>query len=199
MPNCKRLKVLESSDLPETYSEPFPICTFSRVMKEKGIETIANVVNRVNQKNKRTIYKLDIYGQVDSTQTEWFEKISSAFPEYIAYKGIVPFAQSVDVLKDYYLLIFPTHFYTEGIPGTIIDAYAAGVPVVSSKWESFADVVDEGKTGLGYTFDNSNELEMILELAAKEPNRIIQMKEKCLKKAQDFSLDEALKVLISRL
>jgi hypothetical protein len=54
------------------------------------------------------------------------------------------------VLKDYFALLFPTHFYTEGIPGTVIDAYAAGIPVISAKWESYSDVIDEGVTGIGY-------------------------------------------------
>ena len=69
------------------------------------------------------------------------------------------------MLKNYFLLAFPTKFYTEGIPGTILDAYAAGVPVIASKWESFFDVIEEGKTGIGYEFDNQKELEKILAVS----------------------------------
>ena len=61
---------------------------------------------------------------------------------------------SVDVLKSYFFLLFPTKCPGEGIPGTIIDAYAAGLPVVSSLYPNFAEIIDEGVTGLGYEFDN---------------------------------------------
>ena len=53
------------------------------------------------------------------------------------YCGIKDPKDSVKTLKNYFALVFPTRFYTEGIPGTIIDAYYAGVPVIASKWESF--------------------------------------------------------------
>ena len=39
----------------------------------------------------RIVYELDIYGQVDSEQIEWFESLERTFPEYIRYKGLVPF------------------------------------------------------------------------------------------------------------
>ena len=48
------------------------------------------------------------------------------------------------------------------IPGTVIDAYAAGVPVISAKWESFADLIRDGETGIGYPFGDENALEEIL-------------------------------------
>ena len=34
--------------------------------------------------------------------------------------------KTVKTLENYYLLLFPTKFRTEGIPGTIIDALSAG-------------------------------------------------------------------------
>lgn len=199
MPNSKQLKILKLSEMPKTYSKPYRICTFSRVMREKGIETIAKVINKINHDCDEKVYILDIYGQIDATQTEWFKKLLDRFQEDITYKGVVSFDQSVDILKNYFFLAFPTHFYTEGIPGTIIDAFAAGLPVVSAKWESFEDVIDEGQTGLGYTFDDIDELEVLMSQVAKAPEIIIRMKEKCLKKAQEFTIDKAMKELVMRL
>ena len=199
MPNCKQLSILDPSELQYFNNEPYPICTFSRVMKEKGIETLVDVIKRINEEHKRIIYKLDIYGQVDSRQIEWFENLKGSFPTYISYGGVIPFERSVEVLKNYFLLVFPTHFYTEGIPGTIIDAYAAGVPVVSAKWESFEDVVDDGYTGLGYSFDDEKELEAKLENVAFQIDRINSLKENCVKKARDYTIDNALSKLIERI
>lgn len=49
------------------------------------------------------------------------------FPPYIKYCGTVSFDKTTEVLKEYFALVFPTRFYTEGIPGTIIDAFASGL------------------------------------------------------------------------
>ena len=166
-------------------------------MKEKGIEDAVNAVKAVNESFGRTVYALDIYGPIDSEQSEWFADLRKSFPEYVKYCGIVPFDKSVDVLKNYLALLFPTHYYTEGIPGTIIDAYAAGVPVISAKWESFEDVVDDGITGVGYEFDNQNRLISAITYMANDPTRVYRMKTHCTRKAEDFIPKTVLRHFVS--
>ena len=187
MPNCKELKILTDDELVYRYNKPLPICTFSRVMKEKGIEDLIQVVKDINEERQFTEFTLDIYGQINSGYIERFEKIKKEFPSYIKYRGEVPFSKSVDVLKNYYALIFPTNFFTEGIPGTIIDAYAAGIPVISARWESFSDVVDEGIVGKGFEFGNPLELKRTLLELADTPEELLKMKKSCIKKAEDFT------------
>lgn len=184
MPNCKDLKILKPEELVYPTEEPYKLCTFSRVMKEKGIEDAVNAVKEVNEEAGKIIYTLDIYGQVDSTQMQWFENLQTTFPHYVNYKGVVDYDKSVDVLKNYFALLFPTHFYTEGIPGTIIDAYAAGVPVISSRWESFGDIVDDGITGIGYDFQNQEQLVDLLKQIRRE--MIDKMKINCLTKGKSY-------------
>lgn len=199
VPNCKNLEILAKDELVYQSGEPLKLCTFSRVMKEKGIEDAANAVKAVNEKAGRIIYTLDIYGQVDSGEKEWFENLESGFPEYVKYKGEVGYDKSTEVLKNYFALLFPTRFYTEGIPGTIIDAYAAGIPVISAKWESFSDMVDEGVTGFGYEMGDVSGLARQLVAMAEDPETLNKMKFDCLKKSRDFTPQSALKNLIGNL
>lgn len=196
MPNCKNLQVLSKDEMLCSNEKPFKICTFSRVMREKGIADIVESIREINQQADAIIYELDIYGQIDIGQQEWFENLSRELPSYIKYKGQVAFDKSVEVLKGYFLLVFPTRFYTEGIPGTIIDAYAAGVPVVASRWESFEDIVEEGVTGFGYEFDNISELKNKLLEIAENPLSINNMKENCLIKANDYEVDRVFADLV---
>lgn len=198
MLNCKELQVLRKDELVYATKEPYKLCTFSRVMKEKGIEDAINAVKTVNEKFGRTVYTLDIYGQVDGEQTEWFENLKAAFPEYIRYGGLVPFDQSVEVLKNYFALLFPTKFYTEGIPGTIIDAYAAGVPVISTKWESYADIINDN-TGTGYEFGNNEKLVEILVELGEHPEQVFNKKQNCLNEAKKYQPSTAMQVLIDDL
>ena len=195
MPNCKKLTVLSENELVYPKGTPLKLCTFSRVMKEKGIENAVDAVKKVNDQLGYTALVLDIYGQVMEESSEWFANLKAKFPEYVRYCGSVDADKSVEVLQEYFALLFPTHFYTEGIPGTIIDAYSAGIPVISAKWESFSDVVDNYKTGLGYDFDNEEQLENILLQVVQDPKVLLEMKENCLKKAKEFLPETAIKII----
>ncbi len=195
MPNCKELTILSEDKLVYPDGIPLKLCTFSRVMKEKGIETAVEIIRRVNQKLAYTAYSLDIYGQVEPTQTEWFEHLKIKFPDYVHYCGCVDANHSVGVLQNYFALLFPTHFYTEGIPGTIIDAYAAGIPVISAKWESYLDVIDDGITGIGYDFNDMTQLEEILLRVAGNPKELLDMKENCIQKANDYIPETAVQIM----
>ena len=198
MPNCKKLTVLSENELVYPQGVPYRLCTFSRVMKEKGIETAVDVINKVNEQFGYTAFSLDIYGQVWEESKAWFEALQASFPACIRYCGAVDANKSAETLKSYFALLFPTHFYTEGIPGTIIDAYAAGIPVISAKWESYSDVVDEGVTGIGYEFDNENELENILLGIAHDPQMLLDMKANCTKKAKDYMPETAIHIITEK-
>nr|WP_317365532.1 glycosyltransferase [uncultured Blautia sp.] len=195
MPNCKELSIVHEKDLKIQFEEPLKLCTFSRVMEEKGIGDAVYAVKKINEMFERVVFELTIFGQIDEKQIDWFEDLKKSFPAYINYGGVVSFDKSVDSLKEYYALLFPTKFYTEGIPGTIIDAYAAGLPVISSEWESFSDVVEEGKTGIGYKFADKEALIETLKFVVLNPNKIIEMKSQCILKANQYTLEKGTEIL----
>lgn len=193
LPNFKRIRVLTEEELVYAEGEPYKLCTFSRVLKEKGIEDAIEAVKGANEKMGRTAYALDIYGRVDPDYEEAFAEVCKTLPENIRYMGVADGSKSTEIIKDYFALLFPTRFYTEGIPGTIIDAYAAGVPVLASRWESFSDIIDDNKTGIGYDFGKETALEELLLEIAREPQRVHQMKTNCLERSMAFSPVEAVR------
>lgn len=199
LPNCKPLEPVSRGHLREQYAPPFRFCTFSRVMKEKGIDDAVDAVRMINHRFSSAVCTLDIYGQVDPEQREWFASLQESFPPEVRYCGVIDYEKSVAVLQDYFALLFPTEFFTEGIPGTVIDAYAAGVPVIAARWESFANVIDEGETGIGYPFGEQQCLQQIMLSLIEEPQRIVDMKENCLHKAQQYMPSNVMQTLLSRL
>ena len=52
MPNFKSITIISKEDI-EFEEEPFKVCTFSRVMKEKGIEYAVNAVKDINNQYGR--------------------------------------------------------------------------------------------------------------------------------------------------
>lgn len=199
VPNFRKMKILTPNELEYSQGYPLRMCTFSRVMKEKGIETAVEVVNHLNSKFGYAAIKLDIYGPIDEADKEWFEHLRQKFTENISYKGCVKPDESCEVLRQYFALLFPTHFYTEGVPGTMIDAYSAGVPVISAKWSNFEDVVEDGKTGFGYSFDDAEEFARILFDAVENPRVLLDMKNNCIEKARHFHSDHVVKIIASDL
>lgn len=200
VPNCKPLSIIKKNDLDTSYSEPYKLVTFSRVTEKKGIGTAVDIVTILNKKYGRKVFTLDIYGPVDPGEDEkWFTELQKSFTDAITYRGNAPFDKSVEILSGYFALLFPTQYFTEGIPGTIIDSYAAGVPVISSKWKSFSDVVDEGVTGLGFEFNKGGDLERIMEKVITNPSMIINLKQGCIRKANEFLPQNAIRPLIDRI
>ncbi|HRD20405.1 MAG TPA: glycosyltransferase [Fervidobacterium sp.] len=199
LPNFKEIRIIEKHEIKYEWKEPLKLCTFSRVMAEKGIEDAVNAVRAINTESKRIVYRLDIYGPIDPTEQEWFSQLQESFPDYINYMGVIDSKKSVEILKDYFILLFPTHYFTEGIPGTIIDAYAAGVPVICSRWQNFDDLIDEGKTGFGYDFKDRQGLKTKLLKIANDPLIVNELRENCINRAKDYTPAKAIQSLISAL
>lgn len=194
VPNFKNINVLKSFELVITSDPPYRICTFSRVMEEKGIEDAINVVRYINHKMGKTLYTLDIYGAINDDYSVKFAELRKDFPDYIQYKGAVDPNNSVGILKNYYFLLFPTHYKTEGIPGTIIDAYASGIPVIASIWDNFSEVIKGGSTGFGYKMGDSEQLKEVL-IKCLDPDVIRNMKMQCILEASKYGANYALSSL----
>lgn len=147
MPNCKNLNILKANELIYTKSAPFKICTFSRVMKEKGIEDAIKAVIEVNNLLGKNAFYLEIYGQIEETQKEWFNMLQTKLPKYIRYRGIIQYDKTTEVLKNYVAVVFPTYYPGEGFAGTLIDSLAAGVPVIASDWKYNSEIIISGWNG----------------------------------------------------
>ena len=186
VPNFKELTILEPNDLHES-DQPMHLCIFSRITEVKGIEDGIKAVCKINTILNKTVYTLDMYGPIDKSFEERFSYLRKTSPEYIKYCGCVEAEKSTETLKQYDALLFPTRYEGEGHPGTIIDAYSAGLPVISARWNSYADFVDEGITGLGYEQFNSDELSELLKQIAENSNILNQMRMNCLTKADQYS------------
>ena len=143
--NFKNIKPLNENQLKSKYEKTYKLCIFSRILEEKGIEDAIKVVMNLNEKYNECIYELDIYGPIDNNYKEKFEKIIQETPNFINYKGCIDSDKTVQIVKEYFFLLFPTKYRTEGIPGTIIDALCAGVPIIASRWDNVDEIIKDGE------------------------------------------------------
>lgn len=191
VPNFKKIKPIEDIEV----NDKFKFCTFSRVILEKGIEDAINAIESL--KNKYTV-SLDIYGPIpDDYKKRFFEILK--YTECCHYKGSVSPDESVNILKDYYCLLFPTFWKAEGMPGTIIDAFASGLPVIARRWPLCDELITDGKTGLVYDFDKPELLVEKIEYAIAHKDEIFNMKMNCLNESKKYSEEVVITQIIDLL
>lgn len=185
LPNFKRLNALPEDKLVFNSSAPYKLCTFSRVTKEKGIEEAVAAVVNINASHQKTVCTLDIYGAIDESYKERFTQLMQSSKDCITYKGVVPYDQSVEILKEYFLLLFPTYYPGEGFAGTLLDAFASGVPVLASNWRYNKEIVKEGINGHIHEL-GCDHLQSKLEVLFENPKSILELKVKCLKDYRNY-------------
>lgn len=114
-----------------------------RISEEKGIRTLVNAWNSSINKSGS---KLLILG--DGPLKKELQK-KSQDNSRISWLGFLDRQQVLDYLKKAKALIFPSEWY-EGMPMTILEAFSAATPVLSTNIGSQAEIVDHGKTGLHF-------------------------------------------------
>lgn len=200
MENFKELKIITEENINNIVLKktiPFTVCTFSRVMKEKGIEDAAQAVIDINTKFNKTVYQLDIYGNIEPNYKERFSTLLKTYPSYIQYKGLVNYSKSVEVLSDYFFLLFPTYYKGEGFPGTILDAHSSALPVIATDWRYNSEIITNNVDGIIYK--KKVQLVDVLERVYNNPQIIYEMKKNCLKNAKKYAPDNVIKKLLDKL
>lgn len=67
--------------------------------------------------------------------------------EHFHFLGPVFGAQKIDAFARADLMVFPTYFDSETLPLVVIEAMAAGLPVISTRWRGIQDLIEDGQTG----------------------------------------------------
>lgn len=153
--------------LPKTYdaNDVLDVLYFSRIHEKKGVLDAIQAIINVNERLKRTAYKLTVSGgkSFEPEYQECEDKIKSiakCHPEII-YVGTdlnLKNADSYLEIQKYDLHIFPSRFDQECAPGSIIDMFIAGVPTLSSDFES-AKCIMSDKNSYFFKMNDTNDLE----------------------------------------
>ena len=118
-----------------------------RLAEEKGIDSLLETF----KKNKYILY---IGGD-----GPYKEKVIAASKSSvnIQYLGLLNPNEVKNMLRRCSILIFPSIWY-EGMPMTLIEAFAAGTPVIASNLGAMASMIRDGYNGLHFKAGNSAEL-----------------------------------------
>lgn len=169
----------------------------ARVVKMKGIDTIFSLCERIENKGLGDKISIDFYGPQqdynnDQDGSIYFFNSNLKKYKFVAYYGTVEPPSINSTLGKYDVMLLPTHYYTEGLPGSIIDAYISGIPVVVTKWKYATEFVDDGKTGIIIPFnDDGTALADAVFKLYEDSSLLNLMKTQANKKSQEFSSERA--------
>jgi len=169
----------------------FKIVFMARINRMKGLESVFRLATDVEryQKSNRLI-SIDFYGPLDEKDKDYFLKEIEKF-NFVSYKGILAPEMIYHTLENYDLSILPTRYLTEGFPGTILDSYISGVPVVVSRWNYASEFVDHGKTGYIFDLDKEEKFYDYVEKIYNNNETLIHMKKNAFEKSKSYSSESA--------
>jgi glycosyltransferase involved in cell wall biosynthesis len=92
----------------------------------------------------------------------------------VNYRGALAHADIIAAMKQARFLVFPSEWY-EGFPMTIAEAFACGVPVISSRLGSMEEIIQDGRTGLHFSAGDPDDLARKIEWAWSHPRELERM------------------------
>lgn len=150
-----------------------------KVKEDKGVVQIVQAAKRFPE----GIIAVDIYGPLaDKFNRQVFDDCHN-----VDYKGIIKPEKVPQVLSNYDALLLPTYYPGEGIPGAIIEAYMAGLPVIASNWKSIPDIVDES-CGILVEPRNEEDLFHAMNTLVENPHIYQKLAKGTKKRREEFSI-----------
>src|SRR5262249_48813541 len=89
----------------------------------------------------------DFYGPIyDEVREEFLRRLNTTPNAH--YSGVASPGAGSQLISAYDALVLPTYYETEGHPGVIIEAMHAGVPVISTQFRTFRELIVDRINGL---------------------------------------------------
>lgn len=189
LPNFKDFKIRKYKK--KKIQKPLKCVFFSRIIPEKGVDMIFDALKNINIKNVEM--NVDFYGPISNEyESKFFENLENE--NTATYKGILNIQdeKTFDILSEYDLMLFPTYWEGEGFPGTLIDSFIAGIPILASEWNYNSEIITEDT---GYLFEAQNQEEFLkmLKNIFNDLDGLTNKRKQCLEEAKKYHVDNVLK------
>jgi glycosyltransferase involved in cell wall biosynthesis len=109
-----------------------PFLVIGRLTQEKGVDTLLRAWGE---------WPLEIIG--DGEERRALERLA---PSSVSFLGAIPGSEVSDALTRARALLIPSR--SEGLPRVVIEAFAAGVPVIASRVGGLPELVEHSVSGL---------------------------------------------------
>jgi glycosyltransferase involved in cell wall biosynthesis len=176
-------------------TDTLKVVFMARIMKEKGVFLVLDFykqyLEKKNQFSKKIV--IDFYGPlINKDKKEFLKRMK--YSKGINYKGVLNPSEIYHNLPEYDFLVLPTFYKGEGFPGTILDAYYSGLPVITTSWKQIPEFVDNGKSGFLIDFELNQLFDKVKTLCNDE-GLLLEMKRYSHHKSKGYTEDVAWSIL----
>ena len=187
LPNFKDFRARRNPSVRE--KEVLSLVFLSRIIPEKGVEHCFEALRLLNTDTDKLRVCLDVWGTTPEEHTAWLDDLLQQHVPGVRHRGPLEPESVVDQLCNYDAMLFPTWYRGEGFPGVIVDAYAAGIPVIASDWHDNAEFVKHLKTGLVFEAKSVEQLVASINILLDQPELLDQMKAAAAKAVEVYHVD----------
>lgn len=169
----------------------FKIVFFARIHKMKGLDVMFYIADKLQNNNLSNRIFIDFYGQINEDDNEYFIDNVAKFKN-IEYKGVLKPNEIYETITNYDVLLFPTHYIDdEGFPGSILDGYMSGVPVIASNWNHSKEFVKDGYCGYICDINDWNQFYNKIIYLFKNKDKLLEMKNNAFLQSKNYSSENA--------
>ncbi|MBD5365643.1 MAG: glycosyltransferase family 4 protein [Bacteroides sp.] len=176
--------------------ETLKLVFMARIHPLKGLNTIFALCEYIASMSPKPDITVDFYGQLAPgiTDQEFIDQVNKY--SFVTYHGALEPEDINETIHDYDLMMLPTQYFTEGLPGTIIDAYTSGLPAIVTKWRHATEFIDNWNNGIIVPFDNNQEdfITAIIDLY-KNRSMLNKLKIGAIKSGKQFTGEYAWEVV----
>ena len=191
LPNCRDYVPAVPFDHWKT--EPLRVCTYSRVIKEKGILDAIEICRKANETLGRRVFVLEVYGKLYDHFAAEFEEALEASKGLVTYEGVRDASETTATLRECFAILFPTYFECECFAGTALDAFGARIPIIANDWLYNSEAIRSGVDGFIYPFRDNDAAAACLVRLYRDHELYASVQRGCEKSMQRFSTDHVMR------
>lgn len=191
-PNCRHRSTVPYRSIKE--AGKLSCVFFSYIQKEKGVDIILEAAA------KMPAIDFVLYGNIDPMYTEEFQRRIKELSN-CSYKGIFK-GSSEEVykeLKEYDILLFPTRWDTEGVPGILVEAKVAGLPCIVSDRSYNSELVADGEEGIVLAENDAESLVQAIRKLDQDREFLYRLKTGSKKSAERYYIENYIKAICDEL
>lgn len=189
VPNLK--KIIELPLLIDRTHTTIRFVFLARITPFKGVKIIFEAISILQKENYKNRFTVTFYGPIDPSFTEEFYSGLPKCAEYKKFLNIIKEPeQSYEILSGYHCMLFPTYWPSEGFPGTLIDAFIAGLPVIASDWNMNSEVITNYDNGLLIPPKDAPALAKAMKLIIDNPSLAERMAINARRKASNYDIEK---------
>ena len=190
-----------------TYSPPFEgeetphiVCVAS-LSRYKGLKVLIDACSRIASKAS---FRCSIVGEGPMRGELASEIEDRGLNKRVRLLGAMPQDQVADLIRQADLFVLPSVVapdgQMEGIPVSLMEAMAAGRPVIATRLSGIPELVHDGVNGILVKSGDPEALARAIENVLSDPDRAMAMGEQgCETVASDFELRSVVRLLIREL